>query len=307
MIARAAIAERLAALPLPGWLAAVRLPAGWLPLTLPKALALSVALHAVLLAVQFVPPVLPRLLHDQALDVILVNSKSAHRPKHAQALAQANLDGGGQSQANDRASTPLPPSRSSQHGDDLEQTRRRVQALEARQQMLYSQQKTKLRTQQEASKLQPEPAQPLSGHDLASRALAMARLEAEIGQRINDYNKQPRRKFVGVRTEEFSAARYIEDWRQKVERIGTLNYPEAARGKLYGSLVLTVALRADGSIERIEVNRSSGHAILDEAARRIVTMAAPYAVFPPELRRDTDILEFTRTWSFTRNDQVQAQ
>jgi len=71
--------------------------------------------------------------------------------------------------------------------------------------------------------------------------------------------------------------------------------------------VLTVALRADGSIERIDINRSSGQPILDEAAKRIVTMAAPYAAFPPELRRDTDILEFTRTWSFTRNDQVQAQ
>ncbi len=303
MTALAALSDRLAASPLAGWLARQRLPV----LTLRQALIASLLLHVIFLAVNFVPPLLPQLTHAQALDVILVNSKSAHRPKHAQALAQANLDGGGQSQANDRASTPLPPSRTTQSGDDLEQARRRVQALEARQQRLYAENKTRQQVQREASQRQPEAALPVSGHDLASRALAMARLEAEIGQRINDYNKQPRRKFVGVRTEEFSAARYIEDWRLKVERIGTLNYPEAARGKLYGSLVLTVALRADGSIERIEINRSSGQPILDEAAKRIVTMAAPYAAFPPELRRDTDILVFTRTWSFTRNDQVQAQ
>lgn len=306
MISRAALADRLATLPLPGWLA-TRLAGRRLPVvTLPQAIGVSLALHAAFLAVNFVQPALPR-LHEQALDVILVNSKSAQRPKHAQALAQANLDGGGQSRANERASSPLPPSRTNQSGDDLEQTRRRVQALEARQQRLYAENKARQQVQRDASQRQPEPAQAISGHDLASRALAMARLEAEIGERINDYNKQPRRKFVGVRTQEFSAARYIEDWRQKVERIGTLNYPDAARGKLYGSLVLTVALRADGSIERIDINRSSGQPILDEAAKRIVTMAAPYAAFPPELRRDTDILEFTRTWSFTRNDQVQAQ
>ena len=110
-----------------------------------------------------------------------------------------------------------------------------------------------------------------------------------------------------MRAEEYRFARYIEDWRAKVERLGTLNYPEAARGKLYGSLVLTVALTADGAVKGIEINRSSGHKILDEAARRIVQMGSPYAVFPAEIRRDTDILEITRTWFFTQGDTVQAQ
>lgn len=310
MNARPAIRARLLALPLPpwppmpGWLA--RMDAPQRSLTL--ALGASLLLHGVALAVNFVPPQMARLARDKALEVILVNSKSARKPQHAQALAQAHLDGGGETKEENRASTPLPPSPNNQLGDDLEQSRRRVQAMEARQQRLYADNKAaKSRTERVAQQVQPELAQPVSGHELMNRALAMARLEAEIGQRINDYNQQPRRKFVGVRTEEFAAARYIEDWRQKVERIGTLNYPEAARGKLYGSLVLTVALRADGSVEHIEINRSSGHAILDAAARRIVEMAAPYAAFPPNLRRDTDVLEFTRTWSFTRNEQVQAQ
>ena len=94
----------------------------------------------------------------------------------------------------------------------------------------------------------------------------------------------------------------------KVERVGNLNYPEAARErKLYGSLLLTVSIRADGSVETVEVNRSSGHRILDAAAVRIVEMAAPYAAFPPDVRRDTDILHITRMWTFTKGDELVAQ
>jgi protein TonB len=86
-----------------------------------------------------------------------------------------------------------------------------------------------------------------------------------------------------------------------------LNYPEAARGKLYGSLVLTVTIMPDGQVARIDINRSSGHKILDDSARRIVQMASPYAAFPPEIRRDTDVLEITRTWHFTQGDQLSAK
>ena len=129
----------------------------------------------------------------------------------------------------------------------------------------------------------------------------------QIERQIEDYNKRPRKKFIGARTEEYAAAQYLEDWRQKVERIGTLNYPEAARGKLYGSLVLTVSINHDGSLNRVDINRSSGYKVLDEAARRIVQMASPYSPFPPDIRRDTDILEITRTWYFTQGDQVSAK
>lgn len=98
----------------------------------------------------------------------------------------------------------------------------------------------------------------------------------------------------------------MEDWRLKIERIGTLNYPDAARGKLYGSLLLSVSIRADGSVASVEVTRSSGHKVLDEAAMRIVNMSAPYAPFPPDISRDTDIIEIVRTWTFTNTDQVRA-
>ena len=123
---------------------------------------------------------------------------------------------------------------------------------------------------------------------------------------IEEYNQRPKRKFIGARVTEYRFAQYVEDWRQKVERVGNLNYPDSARGKLYGSLVLTVAIKQDGELERVEISRSSGHQVLDEAARRIVRLAAPYAVFPEAVRRDTDILEITRTWSFTGADQLRA-
>ena len=92
----------------------------------------------------------------------------------------------------------------------------------------------------------------------------------------------------------------------KVERIGTLNYPEAARGRLYGSLLLSVTIRSDGTVERVGVHRSSGHKVLDDAALRIVKMAAPYSPFPPDIRKDYDVIEITRTWTFTNSDQVRA-
>ncbi|MCC6160808.1 MAG: energy transducer TonB, partial [Nitrosomonas sp.] len=109
---------------------------------------------------------------------------------------------------------------------------------------------------------------------------------------------------------EYRFARYLEDWRLKVERIGNLNYPEAARKqKLYGSLQLTVGIRSDGSLESIGIDRSSGVQILDDAAIHIVRLAARngFAPFPPDIRRDTDILHITRTWVFSRSDKLSSE
>ena len=135
----------------------------------------------------------------------------------------------------------------------------------------------------------------------------MARLEAEISRNMDDYNKRPRKKNIGTRADEYRFAQYVENWRQKVERVGTLNYPEAAKGRIYGSLTLTVVIKSDGSVDKVEINRTSGHKILDDAARRIVTMAGPYAAFPPEIRRDTDILEITRSWRFTSGNELETK
>jgi len=286
-------------------------PAGVPPLAL--GIALSILIHAFVLAINFAPDLKPKQkAKDQPLEVVLVNARSKQKPVDPQALAQANLDGGGNTDQNRRAKTPLPASRRDKAGDQLVETQRRVQEMEAQQQKLLAELQAKTELRPEERRLEqpdpsPQPLQALSGADLAARAMAMARMEAEIARDVDDYNKRPRKKFVGARTQEYRFAQYIEDWRQKVERIGTLNYPEAARGKLYGSLVLSVSINHDGSLNRVDINRSSGYKVLDEAARRIVQMASPYSPFPPDIRRDTDILEITRTWYFTQGDQLSAK
>jgi len=152
----------------------------------------------------------------------------------------------------------------------------------------------------------PQTAPNISGADLATNAMAIARLEAQIDRQTNEYNQRPRKKFIGARVEEYRFAQYVEDWRQKIERVGNLNYPDAAKGRLYGSLVLTVIIKANGDLERVEVSRSSGKKLLDDAARRIVQMAAPYGAFPESIQRDTDLLEITRTWTFTNADRLRS-
>ena len=282
----------------------------FLPKVSPLALGIgiSVFFHAYVLFLQFAPPDLANAMRERALDIILVNAKSAQKPKDAQALAQANLDGGGNTDENRRAKTPLPSTQTQAVGADIQQLQRRVQELEATQQRMLTQAKSLRRVaESQSASEQPTPVSSVSGLDLAESARAMARLEGEISKSTDEYSKRPRKKFIGARAEEYRFAQYIEDWRQKIERIGTLNYPPAARGKLYGSLLLTVTINADGTVTRIDINRSSGYKVLDDSARRIVQMASPYAAFPPDIRRDTDIIEITRTWYFTQGDQLSAK
>jgi len=116
-----------------------------------------------------------------------------------------------------------------------------------------------------------------------------------------------RRVTLTPNMKDYRYSQYLSDWRNKVERIGAMNYPEEARGKFFGSLVLSVALRPDGSVDRIIVVRSSGNKVLDEAAKRIVMMGSPFAPFPPDIRKETDYLDITRTWTFTRGDALETR
>jgi len=272
------------------------------------AITISLAAHALLMTLHFSFPDASKAMREKALDIVLVNAKSARKPTNPQALAQANLDGGGNTDENRRLKTPLPPTHQQLTGSEIERMQRRIREIDAAQQKMLTEVKTAraVSAARNAAE-QPTPVASVSGLDLAESARAMARLEGEINKSVDEYNKRPRKKFIGARTEEYRFAQYIEDWRRKVERIGTLNYPEAARGKLYGSLVLTASINHDGSLNRVDINRSSGYKVLDDAAKRIVQMASPYAPFPPDIRRDTDILEITRTWYFTQGDQVSAK
>ncbi|HEX8962208.1 MAG TPA: energy transducer TonB [Rhodocyclaceae bacterium] len=272
------------------------------------ALGVSLLLHAVVLSVHFKLPQALGKATEQALDVILVNAKSAARPRDAQAKAQANLDGGGNIEENRRAATPLPASKNSREGDAVTEARQRVSALEAEQRRMMTQLKSSRAIASSPDRrdpTQPSKTPAVSGMDLASSALNMVRLEGEIARNVEEYNKRPRTAHLGARTSEYRFAQYIEDWRQKVERIGNLNYPEAARGKLYGSLILSVTIKADGSVKDILVDRPSGFRVLDDAARNIVRMAGGIP-FPPNIARDTDEIEITRTWTFTSADRLSA-
>lgn len=269
-------------------------------------IAVSVVFHALLFAIQFQFPDTLRKMNSQTLDVVLVNSKTRQRPVKPDVLAQANLDGGGNTDENRRAKAPLPVLPNETPGADLTQAQRRVQELETQQRQLLTQAQPKAPAAVETPAVSPEPEvkSSLSGADLATRALAIARLEAQLSRNIDEYNKRPRKNFVGARASEYRFAQYVDDWRMKVERIGNINYPDGARGKLYGSLVLEVSLRPDGDLDSVAVMRSSGHQILDRAAERIVRMAAPYAPFPAAVRKDTDILVITRTWHFAPGDRL---
>lgn len=139
----------------------------------------------------------------------------------------------------------------------------------------------------------------------ASRNAEMANLTARIQEQSHAYANRTRRKAISTATREYIYANYMEAWRRKVERIGNLNYPREARELgLFGSLILHVAVRSDGSLEGIRVVRSSGHEVLDQAAVRIVELAAPFSPFPPNIERETDVLDITRTWQFQRNHEL---
>jgi len=305
------------------------------PMTL--ALIVSALLHAgAVVAVKFEAPDLQRFKDNSpALEIVLVNAKTESAPEKADALAQANLDRGGNTEEDRRAKSSLPTPRDKptetrvKPAEELKQTPKkaeldaeaerqlqRVAELEKQAQALMTQAKSRQVIENEPVK-QTEVPQPEKGGNreavsqtldraaLASAIADMARLEAQISKQQDEYQKRPKRKFVGARTQEYRFATYVEAWRQKVERVGNLNYPAAAREqKIYGQLRMTVSIKADGSLEKIEINQSSGHQILDSAARRIVELAAPYSPFPEDIRKDTDILSITRTWTFTRQDSL---
>jgi periplasmic protein TonB len=271
------------------------------------ALGLSIALHATLMAVHFSMPDPRARTANEPLEVVLVNARTRERPVRADVLAQSNLDRGGNVDEDRRAKTPLPVAEPRKPGKDLADAQRRVQQLEAQQRQLLAQARTsKRRVPEQKPRSAPAEAalaQP-SGRDLADLSLATMRLQAQIDRQTEQYQKRPRKKFIGARAAEYRFAQYEEDWRVKIERVGTLNYPAEARGRHYGSLRLTVTIRPDGMVDSIELDRSSGLKVLDAAAFKIVRMATPFAAFPPSIRRDTDLLVITRTWFFGQGDKI---
>lgn len=261
-------------------------------------LALALIVHGIVIlgvgfAVDDPAPLTP------TLDVILVQTRSETPPEQADFLAQASQQGGGESE---RAERPREPQAALVPKDDPGVAPQPLHAQAPPPQpapqprLLASRQSDLPATAPEDS---PSQAPPMpTGRELIEQSLEMARLSAEIERQARLVAKRPKRKYVSASTREYEYATYLRAWVARVERVGNLNYPEEARRRrLEGRLVMTVAVRRDGTVEDVTLVQPSGHPVLDQAAIRIVRLAEPYPPLP-RTQDNIDILHITRTWQF---------
>ena len=276
------------------------------------AIACSVLAHAALLAIRFAAPDAFRLQPaDPGLEVILVNAKHARAPVKAEALAQANLDGGGNADAG-RAQSPLPDLRKVENGDSIKALQRRIAELEQQQNSVLTRvAKSQFNRTPVAEQDKPDPQR--TGADNVDSTKEIARMTAEITQRINDENKRPKKTFISPSTREVGYAMYYKAMQKRVEEVGTLNFPQQDGRKLYGELVVYIPIFQDGTLYEKEggphIERSSGNPALDNAALAIVRRAAPFGKFPANMRSsDKDDLWIVITrFKFTREEKLQAE
>lgn len=245
---------------------------------------------------------------ERTLDITVVKPQPSEPPEDPTRLAQHSQSGGAEQQGDSRPSAPPARPSPTPKPKPTPDSRRTVAPQTETQPV-----KPLLTTEQAPEQTESRPTRPplpAPTPDIAqlltSTQQEINRLTAEMDRRSANAS-QERRKAVNASTQEYLYAAYLDAWRRKVENIGNLNYPdEAKRRHLFGDLLLHVAVRADGSVESIRVARSSGHKILDDAAVRIVRLAAPFAPFPAEIRREVDVLDITRTWVFQRNNRLSS-
>ena len=271
----------------------------------------------VILGVTFVPEDRPE-HRITTLDVVLVPQRSETPPDRADYLARANREGSGDSVEKVRPGTPPPAALIAGEATTAAAipsaaapAMPAVEPRSAESAMSPAPAPVSIVNKAEASEpgrdatpsavpaAVPSPARDTDPAPAVSRSVAIAALSAEIERKLRAYAERPRRKWISARTREHRFADYMAAWRRKVERVGNLNYPdEAARLGLSGSLLLEVALNPDGTVADIELRRSSGRRILDDAAMRIVNLAAPFAEFPQSIADEVDVLHIQRTWIF---------
>jgi protein TonB len=272
--------------------------------TLQIALLTSLAVHAALLTVRIVDPEgFNRVFEDTPLEVILVNSRSGEAPSQAQAIAQANLAGGGDFERG-RATSPLPPSAVLEPGDAADDARRRIEQLQQTQQQLL----TQIRRELAAMPL-PEPQRDQGTPEAQAqeeRRRQLIQLLAEIEKRINEENARPKKRYISPATREEVYALYYDQLRRKIEERGTRNFPEYQGRKLYGELVMNVTVDAEGRVIDTEVVRPSNSKILDRRAIAIVKAASPFGPFSTAMRRKADQLVITSRFKFTRDEGLET-
>ncbi|KAG1196075.1 hypothetical protein G6F35_013068 [Rhizopus arrhizus] len=216
------------------------------------------------------------------------------------------MSGGGNADRG-MTTTPLPQTGASAETIVLEAMRRRQVQLEAEQTRLMTQLRSQEKAGVERQAVNPWPDGTDLGQDSQAPASVIQNAQvAALAARVPLYSAEPRTLFVAPSAEASRYAAYLDAWRTRIEAVGTQHYPDEARGRIYGTLRITVSVRSDGSIANVEIDQPSPHAVLNQAARRIVQLAAPFPPFPPDIARDTDVLVITRTWHFV-NDTLETQ
>ena len=269
------------------------------------ALAISLLLHAGALALRLSPPA-PVRPAPLPLEITLVNARTQLAPVQPQVIAQDQVDGGGNADEG-VTSSPLPRTGEAPETLVLQALHKRQAQLEAEQMRLLTLLQSSSTVGTERQPVYPWPDATVDGEDVQEQpgVVQNARIAA-LADRVQSYNAQPRKAFVAPSAQASHYAAYLDSWRSRIEAIGTKHYPDSARGRLYGSLQITVSIRADGSVAAVEIDRPSQHAILNQAARRIVQLASPFPPLPDDIAKETDMLVITRTWHFV-NDRLQTQ
>ncbi len=272
--------------------------------TLQITLALSVAVHAVLLTIRFVAPeAFNRVFQDTPLEVVLVNARSDTRPDKARAIAQASLAGGGDADKG-RATSPLPSAQIHSLGDTLEEAERRLSDLQEQQTQLLTQVHKQL-----AALPQPDPQRTERSPEQQvqeEKRRQLLKLLAEIEQRVNEENARPRKRYVSPATREAVYAVYYEQLRHLIEIKGTENFPEQGGQKLYGELTMALTVDASGRLLATEVLQGSGNRVLDRRAEAIARAASPFGRFNAAMRAQADQIVVISRFRFTRDDGVKA-
>lgn len=258
---------------------------------------LSITCHLALLAWQRAapPPFEPK---PSELEIVMVNAATESEPSQANLLAQSNVDGGGQAEKG-YMTTIIPHTGDAAEPIMLDALIRQRQQLEIQQQQLL----TQLRAREQTSPGQPAPsptdATEQAGEDATDQdSIVLNKQLAVLAQRIERENARPRKHFDAASARKTTYAPYIDQWRQRIEQVGTEHYPKGVEGKSYGSVQATLTIRADGSIADITINRPSNSPLLNQAVRRIAQLSAPFAPFPADMARQIDQLVLTRTWHF---------
>ena len=275
--------------------------------TLQLALLVSILVHAVVLSIRFVDPeAFDRVFEDTPLEVILVNARSDDAPpEKAQAVAQANLAGGGESaNTQERATSPMPYSAITNMGDDFEERQRQVDAMQTQQMQLLADLRNQL-AQYKPPDLRKATASQ-ADVEQEEKHKQLLKMLAEIEKRIHEENARPKKRYISPATREEVYALYYDALRRKVEERGTANVPEAGGKKLYGELIMIMTVNHDGRVLGTEVYKSSGNQQLDRRAEAIATSAGPFGHFGPALRARADQIAVVSKFRFTREQTLET-